>query len=52
VIVHLLEAGSRSVTHRVRGEALWLWQGGAPMLLRRGQHEHVFQPNRDHGQDP
>jgi predicted cupin superfamily sugar epimerase len=32
-ILYLLPAGARSAWHRVRGEELWLWQGGAPMTL-------------------
>ena len=30
-ILYLLAPGERSARHRVRGEELWLWQGGAPM---------------------
>ncbi len=32
-ILYLLAAGERSAWHRVRGDELWLWQGGAPMEL-------------------
>lgn len=32
-IVYLLAAGERSAWHRVRGDELWLWQGGDPMEL-------------------
>jgi uncharacterized protein len=32
-IIYLLAAGERSAAHRVRGDELWLWQGGAPMEL-------------------
>ncbi len=32
-ILYLLPAGERSAWHRVRGDELWLWQGGAPMDL-------------------
>ena len=32
-ILYLLPAGVRSAWHRVRGDELWLWQGGAPMAL-------------------
>ena len=32
-IVYLLAAGERSAWHRVRGDELWLWQGGAAMEL-------------------
>jgi predicted cupin superfamily sugar epimerase len=35
-ILYLLPAGEHSAWHRVRGDELWLWQGGAPMLLRIG----------------
>jgi predicted cupin superfamily sugar epimerase len=32
-IIYLLAAGERSAWHRVRGDELWLWQGGAAMEL-------------------
>ncbi len=32
-ILYLLPAGQRSAWHRVRGDELWIWQGGAPMAL-------------------
>lgn len=35
-ILFLLQAGERSHWHRVDAAELWLWQGGAPLLLRIG----------------
>jgi len=32
-ILYLLAAGERTRWHRVRGEELWLWQGGGPMSV-------------------
>lgn len=46
-ILYLLGAGERSARHRVRGDELWMWQGGAPMALRVGEEEIVVGP--DHG---
>jgi predicted cupin superfamily sugar epimerase len=48
-IIYLLPAGERSVRHRIRGEELWLWQGGAPMALTIGEEEHVVGPDRPSG---
>lgn len=45
-IVYLLPAGERSARHRVRGDELWLWQGGAPMALTVGEEEHLVGPDR------
>jgi len=33
-ILFLLAAGERSHWHRVDADELWLWQGGAPLVLR------------------
>lgn len=44
-IIYLLPAGRRSATHRVRGDELWLWQGGAAMSLRIGEREHLVGPD-------
>jgi predicted cupin superfamily sugar epimerase len=33
-ILFLLRAGERSLAHRVRGEEIWLHQGGDPLRLR------------------
>ena len=44
-IVYLLPAGERSARHRVRGDELWLWQGGAPMRLTVGEEEHLVGPD-------
>lgn len=49
-ILYLLGAGERSARHRVRGEELWLWQGGAPMALRVGEEEIVIGPDHRSGQ--
>lgn len=38
-ILYLLPAGQRSAWHRVRGEELWLWQGGAAMALSTGESD-------------
>jgi predicted cupin superfamily sugar epimerase len=43
-ILYLLAPGECSVWHRVRGEELWLWQGGGPMRLRVDDDEHVVGP--------
>ena len=32
-IHYLLEAGGRSRLHRIRGDELWLWQGGGPIVV-------------------
>jgi predicted cupin superfamily sugar epimerase len=44
-ILDLLPAGERSTVHRVRGEELWLWQGGAAMELTAGGEEHLVGPD-------
>ncbi len=46
-ILFLLPAGVRSAAHRVRGEELWLWQGGGPMALDIGTATHVVGPDLD-----
>jgi uncharacterized protein len=48
-ILYLLPAGERSVRHRVRGEELWLWQGGAPMTLTVGDEHHLVGPDPEAG---
>jgi uncharacterized protein len=50
-ILYLLPAGARSARHRVRGEELWLWQGGGPMRLRIEDREHVLGPDRAAGEE-
>ena len=35
-ILFLLRAGERSHWHRVNAAEMWLWQAGAPLLLRIG----------------
>ena len=49
-ILYLLAAGERSARHRVRGDELWLWQGGAPMVLEVGSEEVLVGPDRDAGE--
>ena len=41
-IIYLLAAGDRSARHRVRGDELWLWQGGGPMELTVGGTERLL----------
>ena len=48
-IIYLLGAGQRSAKHRVRGDELWLWQGGAPMALTIGDGEFVLGPDAGAG---
>lgn len=48
-ILYLLGPGERSAWHRVRGDELWLWQGGGPMRLGVGDNEHVVGPDRRAG---
>ena len=50
-IVYLLAAGERSAPHRVRGDELWLWQGGAPMELTVGDAVCLLGPDPDLGQE-
>ncbi len=45
-ILYLLPAGERSARHRVRGDELWLWQGGAAMELAVGSARHLVGPDR------
>jgi predicted cupin superfamily sugar epimerase len=44
-ILYLLAAGERSARHRVRGEELWLWQGGAPMELAVAGRSRLLGPD-------
>jgi predicted cupin superfamily sugar epimerase len=50
-ILYLLPAHERSAWHRVRGEELWLWQGGGPMRLSVGDARHLVGPDRRAGQE-
>ena len=50
-ILYLLPPGERSAWHRVRGDELWLWQGGAAMELRVEQDEHLVGPDRSAGHE-
>jgi uncharacterized protein len=49
-ILYLLPPGLRSAWHRVRGDELWLWQGGAPMMLLIGDETRVVGPDPAAGQ--
>ena len=51
-ILYLLPAGQESHWHRVRGDELWLWQGGAPMELRIGEETHQVGPDPEAGHEP
>ncbi|MEJ0016039.1 MAG: cupin domain-containing protein [Acetobacteraceae bacterium] len=45
-ILFLLRAGERSHWHRVDAAELWIWQAGAPLLLREaGGAEHRLGPD-------
>jgi predicted cupin superfamily sugar epimerase len=50
-ILYLLAPGERSAWHRVRGEELWLWQGGSPMLLTFAGEDHLVGPDRGAGEE-
>jgi uncharacterized protein len=50
-ILYLLPAGEQSAWHRVRGDELWLWQGGGPMLLNVGDTSHLVGPDRRQGHE-
>ena len=50
-ILYLLPAGEQSAWHRVRGDELWLWQGGAPMTLRIGEETRLVGPDPAAGQE-
>jgi uncharacterized protein len=50
-ILYLLPAGERSAWHRVRGDELWLWQGGGAMRLGVDDEEHVVGPHADARQE-
>lgn len=48
-IIYLLAAGERSAAHRVRGDELWLWQGGAAMELTVEGRRQLVGPDRSAG---
>ncbi len=48
-ILYLLPAGTRSALHRVRGDELWLWQGGGAMALTIEGARHLVGPDRARG---
>lgn len=50
-IIYLLAAGERSASHRVRGDELWLWQGGAAMALYVGGEERLVGPDASAGHE-
>ena len=49
-ILYLLEIGARSAWHRIRGDELWLWQGGAAMELTVGDTRRLLGPSPQHGE--
>ena len=51
-ILYLLPVGQESAWHRVRGDELWLWQGGAPMELRIGEETRQVGPDPAAGHEP
>jgi predicted cupin superfamily sugar epimerase len=51
-ILYLLPAGQESAWHRVRGDELWLWQGGAAMELRIGDGTRHVGPDPAAGDEP
>ncbi|MGP7999039.1 MAG: cupin domain-containing protein [Streptosporangiaceae bacterium] len=51
-ILFLLPAGARSAWHRVRGDELWLWQGGAAMELHIADETRLVGPDPAAGQEP
>jgi predicted cupin superfamily sugar epimerase len=50
-ILYLLAAGERSAWHRVAGDELWLWQGGAAMELAVGDATRVVGPDPGSGHE-
>jgi predicted cupin superfamily sugar epimerase len=50
-ILYLLPAGERARWHRVRGDELWIWQGGGPMSLTFEDTVHVVGHDRAGGQE-
>lgn len=50
-ILFMLPVGVQSARHRVRGDELWLWQGGAPMALDIEGVRHLVGPDHDAGHD-
>jgi predicted cupin superfamily sugar epimerase len=49
-ILFLLREGERSHWHRVDAAELWIWQAGAPLLLRAGTEQYVLGPALAHGE--
>jgi len=50
-ILYLLPAHEQSRLHRVRGDELWLWQGGDPMRLHVEGTPFVVGPDRRAGHE-
>jgi predicted cupin superfamily sugar epimerase len=48
-ILFLLPGGVRSLRHRVRGDELWLWQGGDAMALDIDGATQLIGPDADAG---
>jgi len=51
-VLYLLPVGQESAWHRVRGDELWLWQGGAPIELRIGREIRKLGPGPGAGHEP
>lgn len=50
-IVYLLAYGEQSAWHRVRGEELWIWQGGSAMRLEIAGTTRLVGPDRKAGDE-
>jgi len=50
-ILFLLREGERSRWHRVDAAELWIWQAGAPLLLRVGANAHRLGPTMHADED-
>jgi predicted cupin superfamily sugar epimerase len=48
-IIYLLAAGESSARHRVRGDELWLWQGGGAMALTIADEQQLVGPDPGSG---
>ena len=50
-ILYLLPPRERTRWHRVRGDELWIWQGGGPTSLTIGEEVQLVGPDRADGQE-
>jgi predicted cupin superfamily sugar epimerase len=50
-ILYMLPPGERSAWHRVKGEELWVWQGGGPMLLEVGSSTVLVGPDANSSEE-